>query len=173
MGDIMLLLCVKIFFARLLDVSIATYRTMVMVKGKKVFPAILGFFEVLIWFMVVQESINTKIDSLWIPVSYAAGYAIGSLLGSYLSGKFIKGVCAVQVITDKSNQKLLNAIKKSDFGVSIIELKKEKNIPKKELYLIEVNSNRVKELKNLVNQYDEKAFIIVSDSKFTTNGYIR
>lgn len=169
----MLFLCIKIFFARLLDVTLATFRTMVMVKGKKIFPAILGFFEVLVWLMVVEETLKTETNSIWVPIAYAGGYAIGSLLGTFISNKFIKGVCAVQVITNKNNTKLLNAIKKEDYGISIIELKKEKNIPAKELYLIEVNSNRVKSLKDLINKYDEKAFVIVSDSKFVNNGYIK
>jgi len=129
----MLLLCIKIFFARLLDVSLATFRTMVLVKGQKVLPAILGFFEVLVWLMVVEETLKTETDSLWVPVSYAAGYAIGSLIGTWVSNKFIKSMCAVQVITDKTNTKLINAIKKAGYGISIIDLKKEPDTEKKEI----------------------------------------
>ena len=169
----MLLLCIKIFFARLLDVSIATFRTMVMVKGQKIFPAILGFFEVLVWLMVVEETLKTETNSIWVPISYAAGYAIGSLLGSIISNRFIKGVCAVQVVTDKSNTKLINAIKKAGYGISVVDLKKDKDTPKKEMFFIEVNDSSVKTLKELIKKYDDKAFIVVSDSKFVTNGYIK
>ena len=169
----MLLLCIKIFFARLLDVSLATFRTMVLVKGQKILPAIIGFFEVLVWLMVVEETLKTEVDSIWVPISYAAGYAIGSLLGTYISNKFIKNMCAVQVVTDKSNTKLINAIKKAGYGLSIIDLKKDGNSEKKEMLFIEVNNNSVKDLKNLINKYDKEAFVVISDSKFVMNGYIK
>jgi len=170
---IMLFLCIKIFFARLLDVTLSTFRTMVLVKGQKVLPAIIGFFEVLVWLMVVEETLKTEVDSIWVPISYAAGYAIGSLLGTYVSNKFLKNMCAVQVVTDKSNTKLINAIKKAGYGISIIDLKKDKETPKKEMLFIEVNNSSVKALKELINKHDEYAFIVVSDSKFVTNGYIK
>jgi len=169
----MLLLCIKIFFARLLDVSLATFRTMVMVKGQKIFPAILGFFEVLVWLMVVEETLKTEVDSIWVPISYAAGYAIGSLLGTYFSNRFIKCVCAVQVITNKGNTKLLNAIKKAGYGISIIDLKKDKDTEKKEMYFIEINNSSLKKLKEIIKKYDKNAFVTVSDTKFVINGYIR
>ena len=169
----MLLLCIKIFFARLLDVTLSTFRTMVLVKGQKILPAIIGFFEVLVWLMVVEETLKTETESLWVPVSYAAGYAIGSLLGTYFSTRFIKSVCAVQVVTDKGNTKLINAIKKAGYGISIIDLKKDKETEKKEMLFIEVNASSVKKLKELINKHDKNAFIVVSDSKFVTNGYIK
>ncbi len=169
----MLLLCIKIFFARLLDVSLATFRTMVLVKGQKILPAILGFFEVLVWLMVVEETLKTEVDSLWVPVSYAAGYAIGSLIGTWFSNKFLKSMCAVQVVTDKTNAKLINAIKKAGYGLSIVDLKKDPDTDKKEMLFIEVNNTSVKKLKELINKYDKNAFIVVSDSKFVINGYIK
>lgn len=169
----MLFLCIKIFFARLLDVTLSTFRTMVLVKGQKVLPAIIGFFEVLVWLMVVEETLKTETDSLLVPIAYAAGYAIGSLLGTYVSNKFIKSMCAVQVVTNKSNTKLINAIKKAGYGISIIDLKKDKDSDKKEMLFVEVNNSSVKKLKELIHKYDKNAFIVVSDSKTVINGYIK
>ena len=41
-----LLVCVKIFFGRILDVSIGTVRTVISVKGQKFAASVLAFFEV-------------------------------------------------------------------------------------------------------------------------------
>ena len=41
------------------------------------------------------------------------------------------------------------------------------------MLFIEVNNSSVKSLKQLINKHDKKAFIVVSDSKFVTNGYIK
>ena len=91
------LLITKIFFARIFDVSLGTYRTILTVKGKIVLPTVIAFFEVLIWFYVAKEALLIEIDSIIIPVSYALGYATGSLLGTYFSKRFIDLILEVKI----------------------------------------------------------------------------
>ena len=81
----MLLLCLKIFFVRILDVSLGTIRTLFTVKGKKIIASVIGFFEVLVWFLVVKEALNTDENSIFIAISYSLGFATGTYIGSYLS----------------------------------------------------------------------------------------
>ena len=76
----MLYICIKIFLARIVDVSLGTIRTVLVVKGKNITPAIVAFFEVLIWFYAAREALNTNIDSIFIPIFYAGGYAAGTYL---------------------------------------------------------------------------------------------
>ena len=109
----MFLLCLKMFLARILDVSIATFRTMVMVRGKKLIPTILAFVEIMIWFYTARIALQPSISNVWIPISYASGYALGSLIGSFFSEKLVKGTCSVKVITKKDNKNLIDAIKKA------------------------------------------------------------
>lgn len=47
-GDIMLFVCLEIFFARIIDVSISTFRMMIMVRKKSIFTPILAFCEVFV-----------------------------------------------------------------------------------------------------------------------------
>ena len=51
----MFIICLKIFLARIVDVSLGTIRTVLVVKGKNLTPAIVAFFEVLIWFVVLEK----------------------------------------------------------------------------------------------------------------------
>ena len=78
----LLFICVKIFFARILDVTISTFRQNIMLKGKIVISTILAFFEILIWFLVAREALVIAIDSIFIPISYSLGYATGTLIGA-------------------------------------------------------------------------------------------
>ena len=59
MGTI--LLCIKIFFARILDVSISTIRTVFVLKGKTPIVAMLAFIEITIWFLIVREALNVPV----------------------------------------------------------------------------------------------------------------
>ena len=99
------LLCLKIFSARIIDVSMNTIRTVYIVKEKRFIATIIAFFEVLIWFEVARTALNTKITSFLIPISYAAGYATGTYIGTLISSKFIKGHYTINIISNKINAK--------------------------------------------------------------------
>ena len=86
----MLFTCFTIFLARIVDVTISTFRTMIMVKRKGILIPILAFFEVFIWFIAARKALNTDITSLLVPICYSLGYATGTFLGGYLSRRIIK-----------------------------------------------------------------------------------
>ena len=104
---IMVLTCLKIFLARIVDVSLGTIRTVLVVKGKNITPAIVAFFEVLIWFVVAREALNTDLNSILIPIFYALGYATGTYIGTFITSKVVDGLIGVQVITISTNNKML------------------------------------------------------------------
>ena len=72
------ILCVKIFFVRILDVSLGTVRMIITVKGNKLVASLIGFFEILVWFLIVKEALNTTETSIFIALSYSLGYATGT-----------------------------------------------------------------------------------------------
>ena len=59
----MLVLCLTVFFGRIIDVSLGTIRTLFTVKGKRIIAATIGFIEATIWFLVVKEAL--KVKTLW------------------------------------------------------------------------------------------------------------
>ena len=59
----LVILCIKIFFARIIDVTLGTVRTIYSVKGKTFTAGFIAFFEISIWFMVVREALNTEMTN--------------------------------------------------------------------------------------------------------------
>ena len=106
------LLCLKIFGARILDVSLGTLRMMITVKGKNLYASLVGFFEIFVWFIVVREALNTDETSIWIAIAYALGFATGTYIGGILSKKFISGNLSVQIIIIEINNKSFNHLQK-------------------------------------------------------------
>lgn len=166
-------LCLKIFFARILDVSIGTTRTMLMVKGKTIFMAILAFFEVFIWFLVAKEALVTDVKSIFIPISYSLGYATGTLIGTFIANHFIKGIVGVQVVVEKENKALLNDIRKHNFAVSVVDLKDDYQGNKRDMLYFQINNRNLKKLISLIKKYEENAFIVVNETKAVQNGFIK
>jgi len=166
----MILLCIKIFFARILDVSLGTVRTIFTVKGKNFIASMIGFIEICIWFTIVREALNTDETSLWIMFSYAAGYATGTYIGGILSNKIIKTNFSVQVITDNIN--LAELLRKEGYAVSLINIKGQAEADKYMLF-IEIRHKNLDHLKEFIRKNDNKAFIVVNETKYVQNGFIK
>lgn len=169
----LLLLCIKVFCVRILDVSLGTTRTIVMVKGKTLIASLIGFFEVLIWFLVVKEALNTDINSIWIAVAYAGGFATGTFIGGSLSDKFIKGNYGVQVILSKNDNKVVNTLRKEGYAVSVIDVKGQDETNEKYMLFIEIDKRKFEHLKSLIKELDSKAFIVVNETRMVQNGYFK
>lgn len=172
MGDIMLFTCFTIFFARIIDVSISTFRTLIMVKKKSFIIPVLAFCEVFIWFMAARKALNTNIDSILIPICYSLGYATGTYIGGWLSRRIIKNVNTIEITTQKNNKKLINTLRNKGLALSIISLKNTYEEPK-DLIIVDVKSRLTNETVKLIKELDKKAFIVVKDTKIVHNGYIK
>lgn len=173
LGDCMFWMCLKIFFARILDVSLGTIRTILTIKGKRIPSSLMGFIEVFVWFVIVKEALNTTSNSLFVAISYAAGFASGTYIGGILSDTFIQENVGVQVITSKKDKTLIDYIRKQGYGVSVIDVNTHDKETSKYLLFIEINQKQLPKLKNLIKTLDEKAFIVVNETKFVENGYFK
>lgn len=165
--------CLKIFAARIIDVSLGTLRTVFVVKGKTLEPFVIAFFEVLIWFIVAREALNTEGNMVLIAISYAGGYATGTLIGSKLSKLLVKGVVGLQVVVKENSNKLINDLRCNGYAVSVIELKNDYEGQNKDMLYIGVNNNRLKEVTRLIKEHDKDAFIVVNETKLVQNGLIK
>ncbi len=166
------ILCTKIFIARIIDVSLATFVTILTVKNKKLIATIIGFIDVIIWFLVVKEALNTTNSSIWIALSYASGYAIGTYIGTTLSHILISGKVLVQVVVNGSLESKIDEIRNKGYAISQVNAKGKNNTDKLMLF-IEVDKKNVDELSSIIKKIDEHAFIIVNETKYVENGFFK
>lgn len=165
-------LCIKIFLARIIDVSLATFVTLLTVKGKRTIATIIGFIDVIIWFLVVREALNTELESIWIAFSYAGGYAAGTFIGTTLSQILIKGKISVQVIIDYPTNNEIEKIRNAGYAVSEVQCT-GKNNAKKLMLFIEVDKKHLSDLKNIIKKIDKNAFMVVNETKYVENGFFK
>ena len=166
-----LFLCLKIFIVRIVDVTLGTLRTIITVKDKIFLASVIGFFEVLVWFLIAKEALDTASNSILVGIFYALGFACGTYIGGKLSQRFIKGNLTVQVITTKATPEWLETLRKNGFAVSVMDINQKDNEPDKYMFFIEINKNGFNKLYKLIKQFDKSAFIVVNESKTVINGY--
>lgn len=164
------LLCLNIFIVKIIEVSLNTIVTLLTVKNKKIIATILGFIDVIIWFLVVREAIAYSNSSMYVAFAFALGHAIGTYIGTFLSNKLINTKILMQVITDKKNN--INSIRTNGYAVSEVECIGKDN-SKKIMLFIEVDSKKLNELENIIRKIDNKAFITINETKYVVNGYFK
>lgn len=168
-----LLLCIKIFFARIADVTLGVIRTNYSVRGKTILAGIIAFFEIFIWFLVVKEALNTEYQSIWIVISYSAGYAVGTIVGTFISKNFINSLISVEVITSKASRNNIDKIRNAGYGVSVVTATETYNEDNNSILFITLNSKYLNTLKKLIKDIDSKAFMAINETKIVQNGFIK
>ena len=159
--------------ARIIDVSIGTIRTVLVVRGNRLVGSILAFFEVLIWFFAAKEALS-KVDSILIPIFYAGGYATGTYIGTLISSNYLDGLISLQVVsTSKLVNKMVKMIRNAGFGVSVIELNNTKDNRGKKMAIIELNKKSLKKLTSIIRSVDASAFVIINDTRYVQKGILR
>ncbi len=171
--DPVLQLCLTVFFARICDVTFGSIRTILLVDGKRVKAALFGFVEVCIWFAVVREALNNPYgNSIFVVIAYAGGFALGNLLGGFLSEKLLGEMLSVNIVTGKPGDVVAKKLREAGFAVTEMNCRGRENTARSLLF-IEIQSKRLKKLQAIATAEDPTAFITVSKTKVVVNGFLK
>ena len=156
-----------IFFARIADVSIGTMRTILLVKGQRRIASVLGFFEVMIYLIVLVGNVDKPVLIL----AYCSGYAAGNIIGSKIEERLSIGRLVVQVIVKEAMEELVGSLREAGFGVTIIE--GEGMEGKSYMLNIILDRKQMKKLYEIVDGCDCGAFITTMDVRASLGGYFQ
>ena len=106
-----------IFLCRVVDMTMGTYRVQMIVKRKKLTAGVIGFFEVLIFILIVSKVIQ-DIGNWFNIIAYCGGFAIGNVIGIYISEKISKEIISIGVISITKWQEIEEKLREEGFGVT-------------------------------------------------------
>lgn len=164
-----IILPVLIFVARITDVTFGTFRIVMISKGNKYMAPILGFFEVLIWVIVIGK-VMQNLDHWVNIIAYAGGYATGNLVGLIIEDKVAIGVVRIQIITAIQATELINELVVSGFGITHHEANGA-NGKVSIIYSI-INRKQVPIIVDMIGKHNPNAFYTIEDVKFVNKGII-
>lgn len=158
-----------IFLARLVDVSMGTMRTLMVVQGRKWPAALIGFFEISIYVLALSKVVN-NLDNIFNLLSYSLGFAAGNFVGIMIENKIALGKLAVRVILkSEDNNELIELLRDAGFGVTVISGTGKEGI--REILNIIIDRKKLTSLQKLLSDYDETAFIMVNSINPIRGGY--
>ncbi|MDD2375630.1 MAG: DUF5698 domain-containing protein [Eubacteriales bacterium] len=161
------LLPIIIFFGRILDVSFGTLRIIFVSKGEKYKAPIIGFFEVLIWIVVISE-IFSRANSMLSYISYAAGYATGNFVGILIEQRIAFGFLLVRIFTSKGGAGMVTILNNRGYGATSIAGQGAKV----QIDVVEtvIERKAMKSVESIINDYDSEAFFVVEDVRSKRKG---
>lgn len=157
-----------IMLMRICDVSIGTFRTILVVKGRKYLAASTGFFEVLIWVFAIRF-IFQHLDNTANLFGYAIGFGLGNLLGITFEQKIGLGYQQLNIISRFHTDDIVNALRKAKFGATI--LPGEGGTGGVSIIICLVSRKAQSKVISIIDKIDAKAFITIQSS-LPYRGYI-
>jgi uncharacterized protein YebE (UPF0316 family) len=157
-----------IFALRLTDVPIGTLKTVMMVRGMRLWATLLGLIEVTVWIMAMGRVMG-QLDNVWNIAGYAAGYAAGTWLGLWIESRLAFGSVEVHVISLHKSVEVAEAIRTAGYGATQFQAFGQSG----PLCIVGVIAAR-KHLDGLLNRIravDAAAFVTVDETRQVIGGH--
>lgn len=149
-----------IFVSRIIDVSLGTLRIILISRGFRKFAPILGFFEVLIWLIVINQIMH-NLTNIINYLAYASGFAAGTYVGMFIEKKLSLGNVIIRVISQFDEDILLQKLIERKFGVTVIEGRGTQG--KVKILFMIVKKQRLNEAIKLIEQYTPNSFFTIEN----------
>ncbi len=146
---------------RVCDVSIGTFRTIMVVQGKKYQAGAVGFLEALIWVNAISI-VFAHLSNPWNILGYATGYAIGNIVGIWLEQKIGMGFVQITVISLKFSEEIAEKLRAEQYGIT--KLPAEGLMGNLNMIFSIVERKKQRKVIDLIESIDPKAFISVQSS---------
>jgi uncharacterized protein YebE (UPF0316 family) len=158
-----------IFLLRIVDVSLATLRMLLSVRGQRVLVPIIGFFEVLIWLFAAGNAIRYLNSPLHV-LGYAGGFAAGSAVGLWVEEKLAFGMATVRIISAHGGVELADALREQGYGVT--EFAGEGREGKVEVVYTVARRSEIRGIYDVIDLWDPDAFVTVEEPRSIRRGWL-
>lgn len=165
------LVCLIVCVAKIIEITIQSLKTCMMVKGQRLKAAGLGFVECTIWGLVISTIIGTLGDNIFLLAFYCVGYATGLFLGSTIENKIALGTSNLELIAnDDSTEKITNYLKENNRGYTVFEghgSTDKMNM----IFIVLPRRETPRVLKDIRKTCNNKVFVVASEVSKYAGGY--
>ena len=163
--------CLIVCVAKILEISIQSLKTCMMVKGQRLKAAMLGFTECMIWGLVISTIISTLGNNYILLLFYCFGYAVGLFLGSTIESKIAIGTSNLQLFANDENTELITTyLKEKNMGYTVLDgygSKDKMNM----IFIVLARKESSKVLKEIRALCNNKVFVVASEVSKYAGGY--
>ena len=163
--------CLIVCVAKIVEITIQSLKTCMMVKGQRLKAAALGLLECTVWGLVISTIIGTLGDNLFLLAFYALGYATGLFLGSTLEGKIALGTSSLQLIANEENtQKIVEYLNDNSRGYTVFSGQGSTD-KMNMIFVVIARRESLVVLKDIRKICENKVFVVASEVSKYAGGY--
>ncbi|MBP9855112.1 MAG: DUF2179 domain-containing protein [Candidatus Omnitrophica bacterium] len=151
-----------IFFARVADVSIGTFRIVLFSKNKKFLVTFLGFVEVMIWLLAVRQVIINLANPICY-LAFAGGFAVGNYVGLVLEEKIAMGYAVIRIISRKKADDLFQYF--ISHGYRVTRIPAEGSTGEVDIVFTIIKRSQITRVIEIIKKYNPNAFYTIEDIK--------
>ena len=149
-----------IFLLRLIDMCLDTLRMLFVVRGQRVIVWILGVITSIIYIVAISNVLTGSNHPFTI-LCYGVGYATGNVLGMRIEERLAIGYKQINVVSQTKGHEIAQALREQGYGVT--ELTGTGMNGTVDLVSSSVKRKHAKDVRKIIEQIDEKAFITEDD----------
>jgi len=146
-----------IFVLRIIGVTLATIRVLIMMRGKKLVSALIGFFEVMVYAIAIGQVVSNLSN--------------GTLVGMWLEERLALGYASVRIVSKSKGHAVADAIREAGYGATIEWGQGRTGTVG--LVVATVRRKEVDAVCALADRVDPKAFVTVEETRTIRRGYMR
>ncbi|HPD64614.1 MAG TPA: DUF2179 domain-containing protein [Bacteroidia bacterium] len=151
-----------IVIARISDQTIGTLRLIFLAKGHKRLAPVLGFFEVIIWLLVISQIIQ-NLNNVLCFIAYGLGFALGNYLGLVIEEKLSLGNVIIRVIPRSDSEELVSYLKSLQYHVTAVDTVSATG--KVKMIFSVISRKDLKNITEIIQKFNPDSFISVEDVK--------
>lgn len=159
-----------IFVLRIVGVALATVRVLIMMRGKKLVAASIGFFEVSVHVLAIGQVVN-NLSNVWNLMGYSLGFAVGTLVGMWLEERLALGYATVRIVSRYKGHAVASAIRDAGYGATVAWGQGRDGAVG--LVTVTVRRREVDSVCGLADKVDPEAFVTVEEARTIRRGYMR
>jgi uncharacterized protein YebE (UPF0316 family) len=158
-----------IFGLRIIDVSLATLRMLMIMRGRKLLAPLIGSVEVLVWIFAVGNAIRYLESPLHL-AGYAGGFACGNWVGLKVEEKLALGTASVRILSRHGGVETAEALRERGFGVT--EFTGHGREGTVEMVYVVLHRRNLDAVFEQVQLWDPEAFVTVEEPRAIQRGWV-
>jgi uncharacterized protein YebE (UPF0316 family) len=163
-----LLAALLIFALRIVDVSMAIVRLLMVIRGRKGLAWLFGFVQALVYIVAIREVMSDLGN--WINIlGYAAGFATGTVVGIWVEERLAIGFGHVRIMSPRWGGSLTDKLRAAGYGVTVVSGRgKDGSV---DVLVTTVPRRQIRTVSRLVEETDPGAFMTVENVRPLRKGF--
>jgi len=159
---------VTIFVLRMVDITLYTIRITMVVRGRKLYAWIFGFFQAIV-FVTVIRAVLGGLDNWLNIIGYAAGFATGNVIGMLIEGKLAIGITHLRVVSPSRGAELVDRLREAGYAATEVAARGLQGTVG--VINCSVKRKEAREVSRLVAEIDDQAYITAEDVRLIWRGF--